>query len=154
MDRKTITGEKLVNLVLLIASVFYLSYSLTHYDLGTKRMPKEGFMPMIIGIGMVAISGWLTIKAFLNKGDAQNVKFNISWLRLGAIVAVSLVYALVLTALGYTISTALFLLAIFKLSGLGGWIKPSILAVGCSAAFFCLFKLALGVMLPGGFKGF
>ena len=37
--KKYLTGERLVNLFLLVLSVFYLSYSVTHYKLGTVRMP-------------------------------------------------------------------------------------------------------------------
>ena len=78
---KKITGEKLVNLFLLLLSIFYLCYSKANYKLGTMRMPKEGFMPLLLGIGMVGLSAYLTVQAFLNKGDAQNVKFGISWKR-------------------------------------------------------------------------
>ena len=63
-----LTGEKLVNLGLLMMSVFYLTYSLNHYKLGTVRMPKEGFMPMIIGVGATLISAFLTVQSFMNKG--------------------------------------------------------------------------------------
>ena len=112
MKKFKLTGEKLVNLGLLLVSIFYLSYSLCNYKLGTIRLPKEGFIPMLLGIGMVAISGFLTMQAFLGKGDAQQVKFNISWLRFGCIVAVSFLYALVLVPLGYCIATFLFLFAV------------------------------------------
>lgn len=154
MKKFRLTGEKLVNLGLLLVSVFYLTYSLTHYKLGTVRMPKEGFMPMLVGTGMVCISGYLTLQAFMNKGDAQKVKFNISWLRFAGMVGVSLAYALLFNALGYCVATFLFLLAVLKLARLPGWKLPLVIALVCSVAFYALFKLALGVMLPAGILGF
>ena len=90
MMKKFFSGEKLVNLFLLLLSVFYLSYSLTHYKLGTIRMPKEGFMPLLLGIGMVCLSGFLTIQSFVGKGDAKNVKLKLPWLRFAGMIAVSL----------------------------------------------------------------
>lgn len=151
--KKFLTGEKLVNLFLLLVSVFYLSYSLTHYKLGTVRMPKEGFMPMLLGIGMVGLSGFLFIQSLAGKGDAKNVKLNLPWLRFAGMIAVSLVYALTLNTLGYCVCTFLFLLAILKLAKLEGWKLPLIISLVCAVAFYLLFKVALGVMLPAGILG-
>ena len=53
MKKAWFTGEKAVNLFLFLTSVFYLSYTLTHYKIGTARMPKEGFMPVLLGVGAV-----------------------------------------------------------------------------------------------------
>lgn len=152
--KKYLTGERLVNLFLLVLSVFYLSYSVTHYKLGTVRMPKEGFLPLLLGIGMVGLSGFLFIQSLAGKGDAKNVKLNIPWLRFAGMIAVSLAYALLLTKLGYYVCTFLFLLAILKLAKLEGWKLPLIISLVCAAAFYLLFKVALGVMLPAGILGF
>lgn len=150
---KKITGEKLVNLFLLLLSIFYLCYSKAHYKLGTMRMPKEGFMPLLLGIGMVGLSSYLTVQAFLDKGDAQNVKFNISWKRFFVLVAVCLLYAVLLNPLGYLIATFLFLLAVFKIAKLEGMKLPLILSLVFSVAFYVIFKIMLGVMLPSGLIG-
>ena len=150
---KKITGEKLVNLFLLLLSIFYLCYSKAHYKLGTMRMPKEGFMPLLLGIGMVGLSSYLTVQAFLDKGDAQNVKFNISWKRFFVLVAVCVLYAVLLNTLGYLIATFLFLLAVFKIAKLEGMKLPLILSLVFSVAFYVVFKIMLGVMLPSGLIG-
>ena len=150
---KKITGEKLVNLFLLLLSIFYLCYSRANYKLGTMRMPKEGFMPMLIGVGMVGLSAYLTVQAFLDKCDAQNVKFNISWPRFFVLVAVCLLYALLLNTLGYLVATFLFLFAVFKIAKLEGMKLPLILSLVFSVAFYILFKVLLGVMLPSGLIG-
>lgn len=148
-----LTGEKLVNLGLFLLSVFYLGYSLSHYQLGTVRMPKEGFMPMLVGVAATLISAFLTVQAFLNKGDAQNVKFEISWKRFFLLVVISVAYALLMSVIGYTVSTFLFLLAVLKIVNVKGWIKPLLISGIAAVAFWLIFKIALGVMLPGGFIG-
>ena len=148
--KKKITGEQIVNTGLFLLSVFYLTYSRTHYKLGTMRMPKEGFLPMILGIGMIVISGWLLIQSLMGKGDASRVKLDFSWLRFGALIAVSLLYALTLQTVGYLIGSFLFLLLIFKIAGVNGWKKPVVISLICSVAFYLVFKMALGVMLPSG----
>ena len=150
---KKITGEKLVNLFLLLLSIFYLCYSKANYKLGTMRMPKEGFMPLLLGIGMVGISAFLTVQAFLDKGDAQNVKFSISWKRFFVLIGVCLLYALLLNTLGYLIATFLFLFAVFKIASLEGMKLPLILSLVFSVAFYIVFKIMLGVMLPAGLIG-
>ena len=150
---KKITGEKLVNLFLLLLSIFYLCYSKANYKLGTMRMPKEGFMPLLLGIGMVGLSSYLTVQAFLDKGDAQNVKFNISWKRFFVLVAVCVLYAILLNTLGYLIATFLFLLSVFKIANLEGVKLPLILSLVFSVAFYVVFKIMLGVMLPAGLIG-
>ena len=90
----------------------------------------------------------------LDRGDAAGVKFEISWVRFGLMIAVSFAYALLMDTLGYTLSTFLFLIAILKLARAGSWVKVTIISLICSVAFYVLFKVALGVMLPGGFLGF
>ncbi len=152
--KKYLTGEKLVNLFLLVLSVFYLSYSVTHYKIGTMRMPKEGFLPLLLGIGMVALSGFLFIQSLAGKGDAKKVQLNLPWLRFAGMIVVSFAYALLLNTLGYCICTFLFLLAILKLAKLEGWKLPLIISLVCAVAFYLLFKVALGVMLPAGILGF
>jgi len=152
--KNKITGERIVNAGLFLLSVFYLTYSMTHYKLGTMRMPKEGFLPMLLGIGMTAISGWLLIESCMGKGDAGQVKLSFSWLRFGALIAVSLLYALTLQTVGYLIGSFLFLLLIFKIAGVAGWGKPVVISLICSAAFYLVFKMALGVMLPSGILPF
>ena len=148
-----LTGEKLVNLGLFLLSAFYLGYSLSHYQLGTVRMPKEGFMPMLVGVAATLISAFLTVQAFLNKGDSQNVKFEISWKRFFLLVVISVAYALLMSIIGYTLSTFLFLLAVLKIVNVDGWMKPLLISIIAAVAFWLIFKIALGVMLPGGFIG-
>ncbi|MBQ7305978.1 MAG: tripartite tricarboxylate transporter TctB family protein [Clostridia bacterium] len=152
--KKHLTGEKLVNLFLLALSVFYLSYSVTHYKIGTMRVPKEGFLPLLLGIGMVCLSGFLFIQSLAGKGDAKNVQLKLPWLRFAGMIAASFAYAMLLNTLGYCICTFLFLLAVLKLAKLEGWKLPLIIALVCAAAFYLLFKVALGVMLPAGILGF
>lgn len=154
MKKFKLTGEKIVNLCLLLLSAFYLAYSLTNYKIGTLRQPKEGFLPLIIGVGGVCVSAFLTVQSWLDKGDAAQVRFNISWPRFGLMVAVSLAYALLMDTLGYTLSSFLFLMAVLKLAKVEGWLKITLISLICALAFYFLFKVALGVMLPGGFLGF
>ena len=68
--------------------------------------------------------------------------------------AVRFAYALLLNTLGYCICTFLFLLSVLKLAKLEGWKLPLIIALVCAVAFYLLFKVALGVMLPAGILGF
>ena len=107
-------------------------------------------MPLLLGIGMTGISAFLTLQAFMNKGDAQNVKFDISWPRFFVLIVVCFAYALLLNTLGYLIATFLFLLSVFKIARLEGWKLPLLLSLIFSVAFYILFKVALGVMLPAG----
>ncbi len=147
------TGEKTVNLFLFLVSAFYLAYSLSNYKLGTMRMPKEGFMPMVVGVGAVAISAILLVQSLLDRGDAQNVKFHISWVRFFLLVGVSLAYALLMNTLGYLLSSFLFLLGVLKIAGVRGWLRTLLISVIAAAAFYLIFKVALGVMLPAGLLG-
>ena len=153
MKKFQLTGEKIVQTALLLVSAFYLYYTLTHYKIGTIRMPKEGFMPVIIGVAMTGISAYLMLKAFMGKGDAKNVKLNISWWRLGLIVAISLLYSITLTAVGYPLGTFLYMFGVFKLSKLEGWIKPLVISLAVAIGFYLIFKVGLGVLLPAGFLG-
>ena len=116
-------------------------------------MPKEGFMPMLIGVGSVGITAFLTLQAFLNKGDAQHVKFHISWLRFFILIAISVAYAFLMNVLGYLLATFLFLIATFCIARVEGVRKILLISLISSVAFYLIFKVALGVLLPVGFLG-
>jgi putative tricarboxylic transport membrane protein len=153
MSKQKLTGERIVNLGLLLVSAFYLYYTLTNYKMGTVRLPKEGFMPTLLGIGMVCVSGFLTVQSFLGRGDASHVKIDIEWWRFAAIIASSVLYALTLNILGYLLGTFLFLLVLLKLAQVDGLVKRLLISVLSAVAFYVIFKVALGVMLPAGFVG-
>lgn len=150
MKTMKLTGEKAVNLFLLLLSVFYLSYSVTHYNIGTFRVPKEGFMPLLLGIAGVLLSAFLTVQAFMNRGDAQKVRFSISWLRFFGLIGISLLYALTMESVGYLLDTFVFLLVVLKIAKVDGWVKPVVISLLTAVVFYLIFKSALGVMLPGG----
>lgn len=151
--KKKLTGERLVNLFLLLVSMFYLIYSLNHYKLGKIRMPKEGFMPMLAGTGAVIVSAILTVQSFLGKGDAAHVRIDISWKRFFLLVIISLLYALLLTRIGYLLASFLFLLAVLRIAGVEGVKKQLLISLIAAVSFYLIFKSALGVMLPAGLLG-
>lgn len=153
MKKFRLTGEKLVNLMLFAFSVFYLVYGWSNYKIGKITNPKAGFLPLILGCTAVVITAFLTVQAFMDKGDAQNVKWHIDWLRFLGIIGVSLAYAFLMPYLGYILSSFMFLTLILKLAGVKGWLKPLLIAAVTALVFYLIFKTGLSVKLPAGILG-
>ena len=117
--------------------------------------PGPGFFPWWYGIAMVVLSVVLVISSVLRKPSrADGV---IDWHATGRALAVWLALVVAVATLkvaGFAINFAaltFFIVAVM-------YRRPPLLAAGvaaaCTAGFYLVFPLALGVSLPAGMLGF
>jgi hypothetical protein len=66
------------------------------------------------------------------------------------LVALLVLYAWAMPALGFMITTALFLLILFMSIDRTSWLTPPIAAVVFTAVAYIVFHRALGTQLPAG----
>jgi putative tricarboxylic transport membrane protein len=118
---------------------------------GGVKEPGPGFFPVILGVAGLAIALGFFVHAMI-KGNivrgAPMPKGGLARL-IGYILTVAL-YAATQSIVGSYVGIFVLVLALSKISGLGGWVKPIALAGGCTAVAYGLFGLALDVPLPLG----
>lgn len=101
--------------------------------------------PILLSVVLAALSLVLVFRPGEN-GEWPNSRVV---LKLGAVLAVLLVYALLFTRLGFLITT---FLTVFSLSRLfdATWLKALAAGVLMALGSYYLFTLGLGISLPGG----
>lgn len=121
--------------------------------LGPKAFPRLIGIAVLIGAGMLALEMW---RARGNRAaqDAERTLFDPKVLKVLGVVAIwTGVYYATFQALGYILTTFLFLLPMMAWFNRGKWLANALSAAGFSALTYWLF-VALEVRLPRGILPF
>ncbi len=144
--------------IILGIAVFYL-FQTSKLAFWKGKTLGPGFFPLLLGIGLVALTLLLLVKATLVPKDhslSLSMRFFPSksgLLKLLYLIGSLVVYVLTLQPLGYLLSTLLFLCALFL-----AWDprRPGLaiaVAVGTVLCSYVFFDLLLQVQLPKGLLG-
>jgi hypothetical protein len=129
----------------------YVCFESSRLGVGTFFRPGAGFFPFyssaLLGV-LSLILGFFTFRGKLEKAE--------SWTDVGNTVTVSLAvlgFALLLTWLGFAITTFLFILFLLRAVERRAWLRSASAALFISAAFYVVFGLWLKAQLPAGILG-
>jgi len=129
-----------------------------HYGLRRSGIPGPGFLPIVTGLILVALSLALLISRLLRKTgeevSAEKLMPGGQALKriLKALGALCL-YTLMLERLGFAMTTFLFMVVVLRLEP-RRWTFIIPAALGATTFFFFLFKVFLRVPLPPGILGY
>lgn len=115
---------------------------------GGIATPGPGFLPAVIGAVLVALSAALVISRLA--APAASPPQLGEWRRAAVAFGALIAYALALNALGYALTTFLFLLAMLRGVGRVGWRVSVVVAVITVIASHVLFVTWLQVPFPPG----
>ncbi len=126
------------------------------YGIGTIQAPETGFMPFCTGIAISFLAGGVFVQATLSGKRGvkwENPLAGIQWSKpltaLGALV----IYVLVLTKLGFILSTALLVGFLLRAIQPQRWLVVILGAVLTSLISYLVFQVWLGTQLPPGLFG-
>jgi putative tricarboxylic transport membrane protein len=140
----------------LFIGVFFVLYART-VEIGTFTEPGPGFLPFWAGLTLVTMSIILLLRTYATKSRAAKSAFfplPDSWKRVLAVFLSLIAYNLLLTPLGFTVTTFLFLIFLVKFIFPQTWKRT--LVVGALGSIFArlLFINFLETQLPRGLLGF
>ena len=140
----------------LLIGVFFALYART-VEIGTFTEPGPGFLPFWAGLTLVAMSIILLLRSYATKARAAKLAFfplPDSWKRVLATFLSLIAYNLLLTPLGFTVTTFLFLIFLVRFIFPQTWKRT--LVVGALGSIFArlLFINFLETQLPRGLLGF
>jgi hypothetical protein len=140
----------------LLIGIFFTLYART-VEIGTFTEPGPGFLPFWAGLTLVAMSIILLSRSYARKDGATRSSFfpqPDSWKRVLAVFISLIAYNLLLTSLGFTVTTFLLLIFLVKFIFPQTWKRT--LLVGALGSIFArlLFINFLETQLPRGFLGF
>lgn len=122
---------------------------------GTIAAPGPGFFPLGLAAALcLAGIGLLVRAARTAPAGTPAARPGVRRLAVVSTLGALLVYALVLERLGFLLATCALLLFFFKALQGQSWIAALSGAAATSLASYLLFKIWLGVNLPGGLWSF
>jgi putative tricarboxylic transport membrane protein len=143
-------------LFFLAVGIFFALYS-QRVEIGTWTEPGPGFLPFYAGLTLVVMSIALLLGSLAKKAWQAKPSFfpkPDSWKRVSATFLSLVVYNLLLTYLGFTLTTFLFLTFLVRFIFPQSWKRTFIVSVCGSLFTRLLFINFLETQLPKGFFGF
>jgi putative tricarboxylic transport membrane protein len=140
----------------LFIGIFFSLYS-RRVEIGPWTEPGPGFLPFYAGLSLVVMSIALLLGSLTKKAWQAKPSFfpkPDSWKRVSATFLSLVVYNLLLTYLGFTLTTFLFLTFLVKFIFPQSWKRTFIVSVCGSLFARLLFINFLETQLPKGFFGF
>ncbi len=140
----------------LLVGLFFALYART-VEIGTFTEPGPGFLPFWAGLTLVAMAIILFLTSYAAKVRTAKPPFfplRDSWKRVLAVFLSLIAYNLLLTPLGFTVTTFLFLVFLVKFIFPQTWKRSLVVGVLGSVFARMLFINFLETQLPKGFLGF
>jgi putative tricarboxylic transport membrane protein len=145
-----------------LASLFFLCFGLIFalyarsLEIGTVEEPGPGFLPFWAGILLCGMAVLLILKTFLGKMVEADLFFpeKDSWKRVSMVFLSLVAYNLLLTHLGFTLVTFLFVGFLVKSVFPQGWITTLATAALSTLGARILFVNLLELQFPKGLLGF
>lgn len=139
--------KRAVNLAVLLFCTLYLMLALA-LPMGTPARPGIGFMPILLGLGGVALAAWSLRSSMLSTPDGTQFP---GWHALALPVIYLGLLALYVPAMylvGFMFSSMAVLAGLLFTAGLRNPLAVGGLAIGFSVAMQFVFATLLGVPLP------
>jgi putative tricarboxylic transport membrane protein len=154
--QKTIGCNRISAIFFLFVGVFLSLYARSA-EIGAWNKPGPGFLPFWGGIVLTVMSGALLLRTFWGKLPPITHSFfpwADSWRRAAATFAALIVYNLLLTPLGFTLTTFLFVGFLVRFIFPQTWTRTLVVAVLSALAARLLIINFLETQLPKGFLGY
>ncbi|AUD14812.1 MULTISPECIES: tripartite tricarboxylate transporter TctB family protein [unclassified Planococcus (in: firmicutes)] len=147
-------NRKLGLLLFIVAAVYlYLSFQLPNYEYAPI---DADVIPKGLGILLLVLSVFLFFSRVVET-DAEKAKRNIPKKELGVIAAVFamiFVYILLFEAIGFIITTTLFIFFCSWFLGYRAWKTNILVSLLFPIVMYAIFVFALGIVLPRGILPF
>ncbi len=128
------------------------------YDYMTKYTPGPGFHPFWLGICLAVLSLFLIFDTLRRKGVKEDQESQLpgkkALVRVVMILLITAVLALLMTRLGFVLSSFVFIALTLSILEKFKIVKSVLYSAAFSAGIFLIFRYWLEVDLPRGWFGF
>jgi putative tricarboxylic transport membrane protein len=139
----------------LSAGLFFAFYART-VDIGSMEEPGPGYLPFWAGALLASMSALIILKALFGRLAEAKPFFpeHDSWKRILSIIASLIAYNFLLTTLGFTLITFLFVGFLVRFIFPQTWVLTLVTAALSTLGARLLFINLLELQFPKGFLGF
>ena len=143
-------ADRMFDLLMVLICGFYLVSSL-RLDMGTMKDSGPGFIPVLLGIGGVVVAVSIVLGSLKNTAARATKEVATEGkLRYISCVLACIVFIPLFENLGPIVSVFALVLALTKVWGAQGWLKPILMSALSSATVYILFSTLLDVPFPRG----
>jgi hypothetical protein len=140
-----------------LAAGIFISLASFRYDLGTLASPGTGFMPFLAGLAIALFAFIGLLQGTLRR--RQGVDWNppmrgLKWGKSLTVLAALFAYILLLTPLGFSLCTALFIAFLLRTVKPQGWLVVIFGSILTAFGAYGIFEVWLKAQLPKGPWGF
>jgi putative tricarboxylic transport membrane protein len=131
----------------------FIIYGAWRLDIGTLQQPGSGLVPLACGLAMSALALGIIVGDLMGASDRQSLRAlwqHVPVGRLALVVMTLTAYAMLFVPVGFQLSTAALMIALFKILGLRRWTVAVGAATATVVMAWVVFRLWLQVQLPAG----
>jgi len=143
-------GELVAGVLCLLFGVLWIGSALGLPYMG-EYAPASGFLPLWLGVGLVALSGVHVLSCL--RAHAPEVAAG-HWRKVLAVALGLAACVAVIELLGFVVAVSVYLLFLLRTVEKESWVTSLGVSVGTVAVLFGLFRAWLQVPLPKGPWGF
>ena len=158
----------IIGVILLISSAFYYLSTIEFPPPSKTENLGPAFFPTLLAVTLAFLALLLILNSLFFRGASGKEKGgaviqgaerleedsfstdDVSYKFLIGTIGLSFLYVVLISILGFLISTPLFLIILIRLLGYEKWVNNLAASIGLTAALYLLFATALGVSLPAG----
>jgi putative tricarboxylic transport membrane protein len=142
--------ETIVALLLLAASLLIITDSIRVGIGWADDGPRAGYFPFYIGLLLAASSGWILIGELRRWAQVEEFAQRSQLARVVAVFVPSVIYVLLIWAIGLYVSSAILIGYFMRRYGKYGWGPVAGVSIGVPLVFFLVFERWFLVPLPKG----
>jgi putative tricarboxylic transport membrane protein len=148
-------GPLLVGVALVLFGIVLVVATTRIAGPGGYGVSGPRFFPLVVAVGMVALGAGVMIRStvLVDRDLAEQAAAEEAvthWPTVGALMAILVVYALALDAVGYVLATALCFVALARVLGSARPVRDAVAGLAISVIVYVAFTQFLGVRLPSG----
>jgi putative tricarboxylic transport membrane protein len=139
--------------VILMGLFGFMAWQASQLDMVYRNSPGAGFFPLWLSLAALLVSAGIFVGALRQAAAADHpVRWpeGIGLRRIAGTLGGFLLYAWLITLLGFIVSTALYMLFVARLLGARRWLPAAAVSVLTALGLFLLFKVWLKMGLPTG----
>jgi putative tricarboxylic transport membrane protein len=118
--------------------------------LGSITDPGSGFVFFWSGLILVILSTVLLVDSLRHGAIAPPEVERTNWAKISLVLGLLFAYALAVEDLGFVLTTFLFLVFLFRTSGVKNWTRAGAVAGAVALGSFAIFELWLKIRFPRG----
>ena len=144
-------AERIFIIIVMFFS-FAVIYEGTKIPIISKYSIGPGFLPIFVGVSSVVVTGALLIFSYINpdnENDTKKFMTKEGFIRLSTFVVILMSALLSHNFIGLIVPLTIFMVIIFRYVEKYEWIASIKVAIICNGVFYLIFKVWLGVPLPG-----